>query len=175
MNIGLLNIMHNKVWDFRPDLAQTYADALKNAVELHLPNDIEKQHGYFLSKKGFQKDGKTVGANFEDKLYVGDIVHEFAGEDGTVKAANDVEIDGPGFVREVCEVNAVVLACHFVYVEQMHDDVIQYGAFAHSVDAAEYVHSGLQVPADAFVSVPKRVYLDALDVLSVHDGSEDSC
>ena len=46
MNIGLLNIMHNKVWDFRPDLAQTYADALKNAVELHLPNDIEKQHGY---------------------------------------------------------------------------------------------------------------------------------
>ena len=73
MNIGLLNIMHNKVWDFRPDLAQTYADALKKAVELHLPNDIEKQHGYFLSKKGFQKDGKTVGANFEDKLYVGNI------------------------------------------------------------------------------------------------------
>lgn len=70
MNIGLLNIMHNKVWDFRPDLAQTYADALKNAVELHLPNDIEKQHGYFLSKKGYQKDGKTVGANFEDRLYV---------------------------------------------------------------------------------------------------------
>lgn len=73
MNIGLLNIMHNKVWDFRPDLAQTYADALKNAVELHLPNDIEKKHGYFLSKKGYQKDGKTVGANFEDKLYVGNI------------------------------------------------------------------------------------------------------
>lgn len=73
MNIGLLNIMHNKVWDFRPDLAQTYADALKNAVELHLPNDIEKLHGYFLSKKGYQKDGKTVGANFEDKLYVGNI------------------------------------------------------------------------------------------------------
>ena len=73
MNIGLLNIMHNKVWDFRPDLAQAYADALKNAIELHLPNAIEKQHGYFLSKKGYQKDGKTVGANFEDKLYVGDI------------------------------------------------------------------------------------------------------
>ena len=73
MNIGLLNIMHNKVWDFRPDLAQTYADALKNAIELHLPNDMEKLEGYFLSKKGYQKDGKTVGANFEDKLYVGDI------------------------------------------------------------------------------------------------------
>ena len=73
MNISLLNIMHNKVWDFRPDLAQTYADALKNAISLHIPNDIEKQEGYFLSKKGYQKDGKTVGANFEDKLYVGDI------------------------------------------------------------------------------------------------------
>jgi len=73
MDIGLLNIMHNKVWDFRPDLAQVYADALKKAIELHLPNDIEKQHGYFLSKKGYQKDGKTVGANFEDKLYVGNI------------------------------------------------------------------------------------------------------
>ena len=73
MNIGLLNIMHNKVWDFRPDLAQTYADALKNAIELHLPNDIEKQHGYFLSKKGYQKDGQTHAANFEDKLYVGNI------------------------------------------------------------------------------------------------------
>jgi len=73
MNIGLLNIMHTKVWDFRPDMAQTYADALKNAIELHIPNDIEKKHGYFLSKKGFQRDGQTVGANFEDKLYVGNI------------------------------------------------------------------------------------------------------
>jgi ClpP class serine protease len=73
MNIGLLNIMHNKVWDFRPDLAQTYADALKNAIELHLPNDVEKQEGYFLSKKGYQKDGVTHAADFEEKLYVGDI------------------------------------------------------------------------------------------------------
>ena len=102
MNIGLLNIMHNKVWDFRPDLAQTYADALKNAVELHLPNDIEKQHGYFLSKKGFQKDGKTVGANFEDKLYVGNIHHierhlywndEELQEDDEI--INVVVVDGP--------------------------------------------------------------------------------
>ena len=73
MNIGLLNIMHNKIWDFRRDLAQTYADALKNAIELHLPNDTEKLHGYFLSKKGYQKDGQTHAANFEDKLYVGNI------------------------------------------------------------------------------------------------------
>ena len=74
MNIGLLSILHNKEWDFRPDMAQTYANALKNAIELQLDNDIEKQHGYFLSKKGYKdKDGKTVGANFEDKLYVGNI------------------------------------------------------------------------------------------------------
>ena len=74
MNIGLLSILHNKEWDFRPDMAQTYATALKNAIELQLDNDLEKQHGYFLSKKGYKdKDGKTVGANFEDKLYVGNI------------------------------------------------------------------------------------------------------
>lgn len=102
MNIGLLNIMHNKVWDFRPDLAQTYADALKKAIELHLPNDIEKQHGYFLSKKGYQKDGKTVGANFEDKLYVGNIhrieshlywTDEELQEDDEI--INVVVVDGP--------------------------------------------------------------------------------
>ena len=74
MNIGLLSILHNKEWDFRPDMAQTYATALKNAIELQLDNDLEKQHGYFLSKKGYKdKDGKTVCANFEDKLYVGNI------------------------------------------------------------------------------------------------------
>lgn len=73
MNIGLLRILHNKRWDFRPDLAQTYANALRNAIELQIDNDIEKQHGFFLSKKGYQKEGKTVGANFEDKLYVGNI------------------------------------------------------------------------------------------------------
>lgn len=74
MNIGLLSILHNKEWDFRPDMAQTYANALRNAIELHLDNDIEKQHGYFLSKKGYRdKDGHVAGANFEDKLYVGNI------------------------------------------------------------------------------------------------------
>lgn len=102
MNIGLLNIMHNKLWDFRPDQAQTYADALRNAIELHLPNDIEKEQGFFLSKKGFRKDGKTVAANFEDKLYV-DNIHrienhlywndeELAEDDQII---NVVYIDGP--------------------------------------------------------------------------------
>ena len=61
MNIGLLSILHNKEWDFRPDMAQTYATAMKNAIELQLDNDLEKQHGYFLSKKGYKdKDGNII-------------------------------------------------------------------------------------------------------------------
>lgn len=102
MNIGLLRILHNKRWDFRPDLAQTYANALRNAIELQIDNDIEKQHGFFLSKKGYQKDGKTVGANFEDKLYVGNIHRieshlywndeELADDDEII---NVVVVDGP--------------------------------------------------------------------------------
>ena len=103
MNIGLLSILHNKIWDFRQDMAQTYADALKNAIELHLDNDIEKQQGYFLSKKGYKdKDGKTVGANFEDKLYVGNIYRvedhlywddeQLADDDQII---NVVVVDGP--------------------------------------------------------------------------------
>ena len=102
MNIGLLRILHNKRWDFRPDLAQTYANALKNAIELQIDNDIEKQHGFFLSRKGYQKEGKTVGANFEDKLYVGNIHRienhlywndeELADDDEII---NVVVVDGP--------------------------------------------------------------------------------
>jgi len=103
MNIGLLSILHNKIWDFRPDMAQTYANALKNAIELQLDNDIEKQHGYFLSKKGYKdKDGKIVGANFEDKLYVGNIyrVEDHLYWDGEELADDDqiidvVVVDGP--------------------------------------------------------------------------------
>ena len=102
MNIGLLRILHNKRWDFRPDLAQTYANALRNAIELQIDNDIEKQHGYFLSRKGYRKEGKTVGANFEDKLYVGNIHRienhlywndeELADDDEII---NVVVVDGP--------------------------------------------------------------------------------
>lgn len=68
--------MHNKEWDFRPDLAHTYANALKNAVELHIPNDIKKKQGFFLSKKdGFSRKlfYKDIRVGFDDKLYVGDI------------------------------------------------------------------------------------------------------
>ena len=102
MNIGLLRILHNKRWDFRPDMAQTYANALRNAIELQIDNDIEKQHGYFLSRKGYRKEGKTVGANFEDKLYVGNIHRienhlywndeELADDDEII---NVVVVDGP--------------------------------------------------------------------------------
>ena len=102
MNIGLLRILHNKKWDFRPDMAQTYANALRNAIELQIDNDIEKQHGYFLSRKGYRKEGKAVGANFEDKLYVGNIHRienhlywndeELADDDEII---NVVVVDGP--------------------------------------------------------------------------------
>ena len=103
MNISLLSILHNREWDFRPDMAQTYANALKNAIELQLDNDIEKQHGYFLSRKGYKdKDGRTVGANFEDKLYVGNIYRveshlywndeELADDDQIIDV---VVVDGP--------------------------------------------------------------------------------
>ncbi len=102
MNIGLLSILNNKLWDIRQDMAQTYADALKNAIELQLDNDIEKQHGYFLSKKGYRKEGRTVAANFEDKLYVGNIYRverhlyyndeELADDDQII---NVVVVDGP--------------------------------------------------------------------------------
>lgn len=102
MNIGLLSILHNKRWDFRPDMAQAYAEALRNAIELQIDNDIEKQHGYFLSRKGYRKEGKTVGANFEDKLYVGNIHRienhlywndeELADDDEII---NVVVVDGP--------------------------------------------------------------------------------
>lgn len=102
MDIGLLSILHNKKWDFRPDMAQATASMLKNAIELQIDNNLEKKHGYFLSKKGYQKEGRTVGANFEDKLYVGNIHRieshlywndeELADDDQII---NVVVVDGP--------------------------------------------------------------------------------
>lgn len=73
MNISLLNIARTKAWDLRPDTAQYYANAIRNAVELHLDNETEKEEGFFLSKKGCKKDETTIGANFTEKLYVGNI------------------------------------------------------------------------------------------------------
>lgn len=69
MDISLLNTLKTVEWDFRRDMAQSYANALKNAIELHLPNNKEKQQGFFLSKKGCS----SIRGNFEDKLYVGNI------------------------------------------------------------------------------------------------------
>ena len=74
MNISLLSILHNKKWDFHPGMAQTYATALKNAIELRLDNDVEKRHGFFLSKKGYKdKGGQIIGADFSERLFYSDI------------------------------------------------------------------------------------------------------
>ena len=98
MNISLLKILHNREWDIRPDVAQGYANALKNAMELHIENDVVKQKGYFLSMKGT----KTAKGNFQDKLYVDNIHYvlsdlywndeELADDDQII---NVVWIDGP--------------------------------------------------------------------------------
>lgn len=98
MNIGLLNILKTVSWDFRRDMAQSYANALKNAIELHIPNDKERQQSFFLSKKG----STTACGNFEDKLYVGNIRRienhlywndeELAEDDEIV---NVIVVDGP--------------------------------------------------------------------------------
>ena len=98
MNISLLKILHNCSWDVRPDVAQGYANALKNAMELHIENDVVKQKGYFLSMKGT----KTAKGNFQDKLYVDNIHYvlsnlywndeELADDDQII---NVVWIDGP--------------------------------------------------------------------------------
>ena len=98
MNISLLKILHNCSWDIRPDVAQGYANALKNAMELHIENDVVKQKGYFLSMKGT----KTAKGNFQDKLYVDNVRYvlsdlywndeELADDDQII---NVVWIDGP--------------------------------------------------------------------------------
>lgn len=104
MDISLLNILRTVSWDFRRDMAQSYANGLKKAIEIHLDNDVEKEQGYFLSKKGLisKKDGKLHAAHFEDKLYVGNIHsienhlywndEELADDDQVI---NVVTINGP--------------------------------------------------------------------------------
>lgn len=98
MDISLLNILRTVAWDIKPDVARNYAAKLKNALVLHIPNDVEKEKGFFLSKKGC----KSKLGNFEDKLYVGNIHRienhlywndeELADDDQIV---NVVMIDGP--------------------------------------------------------------------------------
>ena len=98
MNISLLKILHNRSWDIRPDVAQGYANALKNAMELHIENDVVKHKGYFLSMKGT----KTAKGDFQDKLYVDNIHYvlsdlywndeELADDDQII---NVIWVDGP--------------------------------------------------------------------------------
>ena len=65
MNIGLLSILHTQIFDFHRGLASNYANALKNAIELHL-DGTEKKQGFFFS-------AQRAKAGLEDKLYVGNI------------------------------------------------------------------------------------------------------
>lgn len=98
MDISLLSILRTVHWDISPDIARSYAKALKNAMILHLENDAEKKEGYFISKKGTSK----INGNFQDKLYIGNIHRiedhlywtdeELADDDQIV---NVVIIDGP--------------------------------------------------------------------------------
>jgi len=101
MNIGLLNILRigaTASWDFRFDMAQAYAGALRNAIELHMADGTKKQESFFLSLKGTQ----TARGNFQDRLYVGDVRYvenhlrwndeELADDDQIV---NVVVIEGP--------------------------------------------------------------------------------
>lgn len=104
MDISLLNILRTVSWDFRRDMAQNYANMLKNAIDLHVENNVEKHEGFFLSKKGIANEDadKRVRGNFEDKLYVGNIHRienhlywndeELADDDQIVDV---VYIDGP--------------------------------------------------------------------------------
>lgn len=98
MDISLLNIIRTVSWDFRRDMAQSYANALKSSIEIHLPNNTQKQEGYFLSLKGT----KSAKGNFQDKLFVGNIHaierhlywndEELADDDQVIDV---VHIDGP--------------------------------------------------------------------------------
>ena len=104
MDLSLLNILRTVEWDFRRDMAQSYANALKKAIEVHADNDVEKVHGYFLSKKGVvSKDPKkSIAGNFQDQLYIGNIHSvedhlfwndiELADDDQII---NVVYVDGP--------------------------------------------------------------------------------
>lgn len=104
MDLSLLNILRTVSWDFRRDMAQSYANGLRKAIEVHLDNDVEKEQGYFLSKKGIiSKDPKkSIAGNFQDKLYVGNIHsvenhlywndEELADDDQVI---NVVTINGP--------------------------------------------------------------------------------
>ena len=91
MDIGLLSVLRTPIVDFHRGLANTYAKALKEAMDLHGRKDDKKQN-YFLSAK----------RGFDDKLYVGNIHRienhlywndeELADDDQIV---NVVWVDGP--------------------------------------------------------------------------------
>ena len=95
MDIGLLSILNNRLWDFRADMAQEYAQALKGAIALHISGadeHKEKQRGFFLSRKRGMEDKLYIGNihRIENHLYWND--EELADDDQII---NVVCIDGP--------------------------------------------------------------------------------
>ena len=117
----------------------------------------------------FASEVVDVQVEFSLHLVVRQLVHQLVGKHRSVEGANHFEIDGFSLLREELEVYAVLFSCVSVDVEQVHDDAVEYGALSHAIDAAEDVHARLQVPADMFVAVPEAVYLNAFNVLSVHE------
>lgn len=91
MDIGLLSVLRTPVVDFHRGLANAYAKALKEAMDLH-ERKGEKKENYFLSVK----------RGLEDKLYIGNIHRieshlywndeELADDDQII---NVVWVDGP--------------------------------------------------------------------------------
>lgn len=85
-------------YDMPVEIAQRYANLIREAIIAGKPFEGEKKQGFFLSLKG----GKTIRGNFEDKLYVGNIHsienhlwwkdEELADDDQII---NVVMIDGP--------------------------------------------------------------------------------
>ena len=88
----LRTYFHEQFYDMPVDVAQKYADAIREAILSGRPFDADKKEGYFLSRS----------RGFDDKLYVGNIHRieshlywndeELADDDQIV---NVVVIDGP--------------------------------------------------------------------------------
>ena len=91
MDIGLLSVLRTPIIDFHRGLANVYAKALKEAIELHVAKDDKKQN-YFLSAKRGMEDKLYVGNihRIENHLYYND--EELAEDDQII---NVVWVDGP--------------------------------------------------------------------------------
>lgn len=91
MDIGLLSVLRTPVVDFHRGLANTYAKALREAMNLHDVKGGKKQN-YFLSARRGMEDKLYIGNihRIENHLYWND--EELADDDQIV---NVVWVDGP--------------------------------------------------------------------------------